>query len=120
MIMAGMLGSTVKKKGALERGAKIVTQSDVTKEIILQENPKSQRESISTGEIPANIRVDQGIRNTINALGIIGYGDSQKEVIQFLLDSTLPILTSDQRKKLDDLTAIYDEKDQKALAKKRK
>lgn len=114
--MSGMLEELSKKKtGSLTRGKQIVTQTDVTKESIL--NPDV--EVISTRSIPANVRVDQGIRNSINALTVMGYGESQREVVSLLIESFVSTIGPDQLKKFEDLNQIYDEKDFKSLQRKK-
>lgn len=103
-----------KKNTSLTRGKQIVTQTDVTKSSVL--NPNT--ETINTKNIPANVRVDQGIRNSINALSVMGYGESQREVVSFLIESFVSTIGPDQLKKFEDLNQIYDEKDFKSFQRK--
>lgn len=118
--MAGLLEELEKKKNTtLNRGTSIVAQTDVTKEMVLSTKlKKTNPEPVDTTQIPANIRVNQGIRNTINALEIIGYGESQKEVVENLLTTVIASLSTSEQKKIKDLNNIYNEKDKKALRKK--
>ncbi|EMF0421397.1 hypothetical protein IL099_002315 [Enterococcus hirae] len=55
----------------------------------------------------------------VNALSVIGYGDSQKEIVAQLLDSFISNLSEDEQKRISDLEDIYRSKDQKNLLKKR-
>lgn len=114
--MSGMLEELSKKKtGSLTRGKQIVIQSDITREEILGPNENI----VNTRSIPANIRVDQGARNGVNALSVMGYGESQREVVAFLLEAFVSSLSPDQLKKYEDLNLIYDEKDFKSYQKKK-
>lgn len=55
----------------------------------------------------------------VNALSVVGYGNSQKEIVAQLLDSFIPNLSEDEQKRISDLEDIYRSKDQKNLLKKR-
>lgn len=104
--MSGLLGELQKKNPSIDRGKKITTNIQVSKNDII--NDKTE---IDTDTIPANIRVDQGIRNKINALTILGYGESQKDVVQYLLNLAIETMSPDTAKKIDDLAEIYRKKD---------
>lgn len=122
--MAGLLGE-LKKKPTINRGKKITTDIQIQKRDILDaslrdfEKNKDETQSINTDDMPTNIRVDQGMRNKINALGIIGYGDSQKEVIEYMLTVVMESLSDAEVKKVEDLAAIYKKKDLRHLQKNR-
>lgn len=115
--MSGMLDDIQSKKSTLDRGAQINIQSGVTKEQILAQRTEAP---INTRSIAQNIRVDNGIRNTVNALGVLGYGDSQRETVQLLLDKFISDLTENEQEKVNDLNEIYDNKDLKSYLKKKK
>lgn len=116
--MAGMLDEIQKKKSTLSRGAQIQVNSDISKQSIIEE---PQNTHFDTRVLPQNVRVDNGIRNTIKALGVLGYGDSQRETVRMLLDNFITTLSEDEQKKITELNEIYDSKDLKAyLSKKNK
>ncbi|EGP4808306.1 MULTISPECIES: DUF5388 domain-containing protein [Enterococcus] len=102
--------------GMLDRGAKIEITPSIKKEDIINE---TKTEFASTDNLPANIRVNNKLRNRVNALSVIGYGDSQKEIVAQLLDSFISNLSEDEQKRISDLEDIYRSKDQKNLLKKK-
>ena len=95
--------------GMLDRGAKIEITPSIKKEDIINE---TKTEFVSTDSLPANIRVKNKLRNRVNALSVIGYGDSQKEIVAQLLDSFISNLSEDEQKRISDLEDIYRSKDQ--------
>lgn len=115
--MAGMLDEIQKKKSTLSRGAQIQVNSDISKQSIIEEPQDTTH--FDTRSLPQNVRVDNGIRNTINALGVLGYGDSQRETVRMLLDKFITTLSEDEQKKITELNEIYDSKDQKAYISKK-
>lgn len=112
--MGGLLGEISKKNGGISRGKTIITKTTIQKSDIL--NPEESK--IDTDLLAANVRVNQKIRNQINALGILGYGESQKETVEILVDTFLSSLSDSEYKKIGDLCAIYKAKDEKSRAKK--
>lgn len=102
--------------GMLDRGAKIEIAPSIKKEDIINE---AKTEFASTDSLPANIRVNNKLRNRVNALNVIGYGNSQKEIVAQLLDSFISNLSEDEQKRISDLEDIYRSKDQKNHLKKK-
>ncbi|BBD17714.1 DUF5388 domain-containing protein [Melissococcus plutonius] len=116
--MAGMLDDIQQKRSTLSRGAHIQVNSSINKDEIIKE--KNNDKSIDTRSLPQNIRVDNGSRNTVNALGVLGYGDSQRETLKILLDNFISNLSDDEQKKIHELNEIYDKKDLKNYLSKKK
>lgn len=107
-------------KKLLTRGPKIevnsqVNRSDIEKAIpseVVKENPKNNFTTLSTTVTePVNIRVDNHIRNRIAALITMGHSDTQKEMVETLVNLFIEGLEKSELKRFEDLVDIYEQKD---------
>ena len=107
-------------KKLLTRGPKIevnsqVNRSDIEKTIpseVVKENPKNNFTTLSTTVTePVNIRVDNHIRNRIAALITMGHSDTQKEMVETLVNLFIEGLEKSDLKRFEDLVDIYEQKD---------
>ena len=107
-------------KKLLTRGPKIevnsqVNRSDIEKTIPsegVKENPKNNFTTLSTTVTePVNIRVDNHIRNRIAALITMGHSDTQKEMVETLVNLFIEGLEKSDLKRFEDLVDIYEQKD---------
>lgn len=107
-------------KKLLTRGPKIevnsqVNRSDIEKTIpseVVKENPKNNLATLSTTITePVNIRVDNHIRNRIAALITMGHSDTQKEMVETLVNLFIEGLEKSDLKRFEDLVDIYEQKD---------
>ena len=107
-------------KKLLTRGPKIevnsqVNRSDIEKTIpseVVKENPKNNCTTLSTTVTePVNIRVDNHIRNRIAALITMGHSDTQKEMVETLVNLFIEGLEKSDLKRFEDLVDIYEQKD---------
>lgn len=107
-------------KKLLTRGPKIevnsqVNRSDIEKAIpseVVKENPKNNFTTLSTTVTePVNIRVDNHIRNRIAALITMGHSDTQKEMVETLVNLFIEGLEKSDLKRFEDLVDIYEQKD---------
>lgn len=113
-----------KQKKGLSRGAKIEINNKVNRDDIEQSRP--MKEMPSNGKTivssiitePVNIRVDNHIRNKITALITMGYSDSQKEMVETLVNLYIENLVNSELKRFEDLVQIYEDKDVKKHQKK--
>lgn len=107
-------------KKLLTRGPRIevnsqVNRSDIEKNTpseVVKENPTSSLATLSTTITePVNIRVDNHIRNRIAALITMGHSDTQKEMVETLVDLFIEGLEKSEFKRFEDLVDIYEQKD---------
>lgn len=112
-------------KPLLTRGAKVQVNNKVNRMDIDQrtgEEEKTPEKYVVTSSVtePVNIRVDNHIRNNISALITMGHADSQKEMVDMLVNIYVEDLDSSEYKRFNDLVKIYEDKDVRRLEKKAK
>ena len=124
--MALLHHSEVKNTGKklLTRGPKIetankVNRSDIEKKPTVNE-PSSKEKNVLTSYVtePVNIRVDNHIRNYIAALITMGHSDTQKDMVELVLNLYIENLSNGELKRFQDLVQIYEDKDVKRHQKK--
>lgn len=108
-------------KKLLTRGPKVevankVDRMDIEEKANTKFQSKIEREkekkSITTIVTePVNLRVDNHIRNKISALIIMGHGDSQKDMVERLVNLYVEDLETSDYKRFSDLVNIYEDKD---------
>lgn len=104
-------------KNGLTRGSKINVKNKVDRMDIDQGNkiqahtPKDNIIISSVITEPVNIRVDNHIRNKIAALITMGHSDSQKEMVEMLVNIYTEGLENSELKRYEDLVQIYENKD---------
>ena len=107
-------------KKLLTRGPRIevnsqVNRSDIEKNTsseVVKENPTNNLATLSTTITePVNIRVDNHIRNRIAALITMGHSDTQKEMVETLVNLFIEGLEKSELKRFEDLVDIYEQKD---------
>ena len=125
--MALLNHSEVKNTGKkiLTRGPKIettnkVNRGDIELKPTVNEQPSSKGKNVLTSYVtePVNIRVDNHIRNYIAALITMGHSDTQKDMVELVLNLYIENLSNDELKRFEDLVQIYEDKDVKKHQKK--
>lgn len=125
--MALLNHSEVKNTGKkiLTRGPKIettnkVNRGDIELKPTVNEQPSSKGKNVLTSYVtePVNIRVDNHIRNYIAALITMGHSDTQKDMVELVLNLYIENLTNGELKRFEDLVQIYEDKDVKKHQKK--
>ena len=124
--MALLNHSEVKNTGKkiLTRGPKIETANKVNRGDIEMKTtvnePSSKGKNVLTTYVtePVNIRVDNHIRNYIAALITMGHSDTQKDMVELVLNLYIENLTNGELKRFEDLVQIYEDKDVKKHQKK--
>lgn len=125
--MALLNHSEVKNTGKkiLTRGPKIettnkVNRGDIELKPTVNEQPSSKGKNVLTTYVtePVNIRVDNHIRNYIAALITMGYSDTQKDMVELVLNLYIENLSNGELKRFEDLVQIYEDKDVKKHQKK--
>ena len=118
--------SEVKNTGKkiLTRGPKIETSNKVNRGDIEMKptvnEPSSKEKNVLTSYVtePVNIRVDNHIRNYIAALITMGHSDTQKDMVELVLNLYIENLSNGELKRFQDLVQIYEDKDVKKHQKK--
>lgn len=124
--MALLNHSEVKNTGKkiLTRGPKIETANKVNRGDIEMKTtvnePSSKGKNVLTTYVtePVNIRVDNHIRNYIAALITMGHSDTQKDMVELVLNLYIENLSNGELKRFEDLVQIYEDKDVKKHQKK--
>ena len=125
--MALLNHSEVKNTGKkiLTRGPKIettnkVNRGDIELKPTVNEQPSSKGNNVLTSYVtePVNIRVDNHIRNYIAALITMGHSDTQKDMVELVLNLYIENLSNGELKRFEDLVQIYEDKDVKKHQKK--
>ena len=124
--MALLNHSEVKNTGKkiLTRGPKIETSNKVNRGDIEMKStvnePSSKEKNVLTSYVtePVNIRVDNHIRNYIAALITMGHSDTQKDMVELVLNLYIENLSNGELKRFQDLVQIYEDKDVKKHQKK--
>ena len=125
--MALLNHSEVKNTGKkiLTRGPKIettnkVNRGDIELKPTVNEQPSSKGKNVLTSYVtePVNIRVDNHIRNYIAALITMGHSDTQKDMVELVLNLYIENLTNGELKRFEDLVQIYEDNDVKKHQKK--
>lgn len=124
--MALLNHSEVKNTGKkiLTRGPKIETTNKVNRGDIEMKTtvnePSSKGKNVLTSYVtePVNIRVDNHIRNYIAALITMGHSDTQKDMVELVLNLYIDNLSNGELKRFEDLVQIYEDKDVKKHQKK--
>ena len=125
--MALLNHSEVKNTGKkiLTRGPKIETTNKVNRgdselKPTVNEQPSSKGKNVLTSYVtePVNIRVDNHIRNYIAALITMGHSDTQKDMVELVLNLYIENLSNGELKRFEDLIQIYEDKDVKKHQKK--
>lgn len=124
--MALLNHSEVKNTGKkiLTRGPKIETTNKVNRGDIEMKTtvnePSSKGKNVLTTYVtePVNIRVDNHIRNYIAALITMGHSDTQKDMVELVLNLYIENLSNSELKRFEDLVQIYEDKDVKKHQKK--
>ena len=125
--MALLNHSEVKNTGKkiLTRGPKIettnkVNRGDIELKPTVNEQPSSKGKNVLTSYVtePVNIRVDNHIRNYIAAIITMGHSDTQKDMVELVLNLYIENLSNGELKRFEDLVQIYEDKDVKKHQKK--
>ena len=125
--MALLNHSEVKNTGKkiLTRGPKIettnkVNRGDIELKPTVNEQPSSKGKNVLTSYVtePVNIRVHNHIRNYIAALITMGHSDTQKDMVELVLNLYIENLSNGELKRFEDLVQIYEDKDVKKHQKK--
>ena len=102
-------------KNGLTRGRKINVNNKVNRtDIDKGSKATTPKDNITISSVitePVNIRVDNHIRNKIAALITMGHSDSQKEMVEMLVNIYTEGLENSELKRYEDLVQIYENKD---------
>lgn len=111
------------KRKLLTRGPKVEVKEQVGRQAFTDEGEgtPAKVDIPETVTIPTNVRVDNHVRNQVQALINLGYGETTKDVIQSLLSERVEQLEDSEYKRFSDMVNILEQKDVlHAASKKRK
>lgn len=109
------------KKSSLSRGPSIKPQTQFTLDD-LKEN--SSQKPIETKPVfiyepkPTTLKIDTKLRDQINALSLIGYGDTQKEAVEIIINNMIEAMDVDEKRKFDVQYEVLEAKTIKQIKKK--
>lgn len=99
------------KKKTLNRGPSIVPKETFSLDNIV---PAASNSYIPK---PTTLKIDTKIRDQINTLSLIGYADTQREVIEKAIESILEDMDIDERRKFDIQYQVLEDKTIKSMKK---
>lgn len=100
-------GSKEESRKSLTRGAKVDVRETLSRTAFARED------EIGSSEVtmPANVRVDNHIRNRISSLINLGFAKSQKDFVEKLVDQVVDSLDESESKRFKEMVQIYENKD---------
>lgn len=111
-----------KNKKKIDRGPSI----EPSKKFTMDQLPKTNEEHkevpfpiVSYEPKPATLKIDTKLRDQINALSLIGYGDTQKEAVELLINNVIDSMTTDEKRKFDYQYQVLEDKTIKTIARKK-
>lgn len=99
----GLLNHDEPTKPKLTRGAKVVVNNQVSRNDVVKETANTS--------FPVNIRVDNHIRNQISSLINIGMANSQKDLVQKLVNESIDGLENNEKLRFERMFNILEQKD---------
>lgn len=118
--MSGGLVNSNKNKKTISRGQPIVPEKTFSSDQLI---PKKDKQEVKTSFAyepkPTTLKIDTKIRDQINTLSLIGFGDTQKETIELLINNILDSMTFDEKRKFDIQYQVLEDKTIKTINKKR-
>lgn len=113
-----------KKKSSLTRGPSIQPQQQFTLDDLKSDTKKDvQNSSEVKPEFiyeprPTTLKIDTKLRDQINALSLIGYGDTQKEAVEIIINNMIESMDVDEKRKFDVQYEVLETKTIKQIKKK--
>ena len=121
--MSSLVNSNRNKK--LNRGPDIQPAKTfkMENEPVKTEQPKKsvKKEEVKTTAYepqPTTLKIDTKIRDQINALSLIGVADTQREVLESLINLCIDGMTTDERRKFEVQYQVLEDKTIKTMKKK--
>lgn len=113
-----------KKKSSLTRGPSFPPQqqftvddlnSDIKKDV---QKPSEIKPEFIYEPRPTTLKIDTKLRDQINALSLIGYGDTQKEAVEIIINNMIEAMDVDEKRKFDVQYEVLEAKTIKQIKKK--
>ncbi|ORI83671.1 DUF5388 domain-containing protein [Leuconostoc lactis] len=104
----------------IPRGSDIKPQKEFSIDELENNNEKAAAHHQIFEYIPAvtSIKVDTKIRDKVNTLSLIGYGENQKEVIENALDSVINNMSIESKRSFENQYQVLENKTINLLKKK--
>ncbi len=110
------------KKDPLDRGREIKPQEEFTVEDLKQskqeENNSQAKSNVDRVTFYSNVRIDNHIKNRLEAIATIGISTSQRNSLEKALDVFLDSLSVGDRKAVDVVTDTLEQRDVRQKSKK--
>ncbi|WP_429971912.1 DUF5388 domain-containing protein (plasmid) [Fructilactobacillus sp. Tb1] len=100
-----------KKAKLIDRGTDIVPQNSVDINEVLLNNPDKM--IIDSVTFYANVRINNHIKNKIQALSILGLANSQKDAIETAVNYYIESLPQETMRKFKTQVEVLEERDKK-------
>ncbi len=113
-----------KNKKKIDRGPTIEPEKKFTMDQLpKKEENNSDVKTLTPAFIyepkPTTLKIDTRLRDQINALSLIGYGDTQKEAIELLINNVIDSMTVDEKRKFDYQYQVLENKTIKTITHKK-
>lgn len=119
-LLEKMKNKNEKTYNPIKTGASVEFNNLLTKEDIAPKSTELETiEHPSTRDLFVSMRVTQGFRNTVQGLGLLGYGETFLETMEYVMNTFLETLSEDEIKKLNGFQEFYDKADLMKQDKKR-
>ncbi len=109
------------KKSSLSRGPDIKPQQQFTVDD-LEKDKVSKIPEVKPLFVyepkPTTLKIDTRLRDQINALSLIGYGDTQKEAVEIIINNMIEAMDVDEKRKFDVQYEVLEAKTIKQMKKK--
>lgn len=117
--MSLVTNNNKEKNKIIPRGTDIKPQKEFSIDQLENAEPATQNKNVKYIPHVTSIKVDTKIRDKVNTLSLIGYGDNQKEVIEYALDSVINSMSSQSKRSFNNQYQVLETKTMN-LMKKRK
>ncbi len=98
------------KRSTLDRGEAIKPKTTFSLDAAATTTEKVVKPKVDYKPRDTSMKIDTDIRDQINALSLIGVGETQKEVIQIALSDLIDNLPEEQRRAYDNQYETFREK----------
>lgn len=106
-----------KKTRVIPRGSNIKPQNEFSMNDLDSNKTSTEKNIVEYIPAPTSIKVDTKIRDIINALSLIGYGDTQKNVVEQALDYVVDSMSAERKRSFENQYQVLENKTINSLKK---
>lgn len=114
----GLVKNNNKNTHVIPRGADIKPQKEFSVNDLEQKETVDKNHKFEYVPSVTSIKVDTKIRDIVNTLSLIGYGDNQKEVIENALNSVINNMSIESKRNFENQYQVLENKTIKSIKKK--